>query len=474
MQMKILMTIPFRLKAGRCLLSSSTSKFARFQNSKFGSQIKKAVDAKMEAKQNYSQEGAELRPASHLWRAVAFTAATGLTTFSIASISEYKNTKKSFQDLINDSLAEFKRIYSGRHESKKRMDSLIAALIASNVAVFALWRFSNFNKFMSLFFTNGYASKLLCLPMLLSVFSHSNFLHMFANMYVLNSFSSATLEFLGKEQFLAFYLTGGVFASLISLCVKSFTKSLLPSLGASGAIAALIGYVCIVASDARISILFLPQFQFSAGNALIGILLFEAAMLFVGIFTKFRIFDNAAHLGGLLFGVWYAEKGEEFYRQTFSPKLVNYWKTSGFGNSHNQKNDDTPVIIYDGNKHILTTMDELQQNKKENGYLNNDIEKNYQQIDDNLQKLKFRKQNFDELTKRKHEFKAKNERLESDSEKKLRAMTQQLERRKRWNEYQKEQKEKQKHRKERILEERKRMKMEEEEYEDDQNNIEER
>jgi len=61
-------------------------------------------------------------------------------------------------------------------------------------------------------------------------------------------------------------LSGGVFASLVSLCVKSFTKSLLPSLGASGAIAALIGYVCIVASDAKISIIFLPQFQFSAGS----------------------------------------------------------------------------------------------------------------------------------------------------------------------------------------------------------------
>ena len=35
-----------------------------------------------------------------------------------------------------------------------------------------------------------------------------------------------------------------------------------------------------------------------------GILLFETAMLFVGVFTKFRLFDNAAHLGGLLFGMF--------------------------------------------------------------------------------------------------------------------------------------------------------------------------
>ncbi|CAK5036703.1 unnamed protein product [Meloidogyne enterolobii] len=454
MQMRILMSIPLRMKAARCLLSSSTSKFARFQSGRLGNRLKNAIDTKIEAKQNYTQEGAELRPKSHLWRAVAFTTATGLTAFSIASISEYKNTKKSIQDL-NDVLTEFKRIYFGQQESNKRVDTLIATLIATNVAVFALWRFSKFSKFMSLFFTNGFASKLLCLPMLLSVFSHSHSLHMFANMYVLNSFSNATLQFLGKEEFLAFYLTGGVFASLVSLFVKSFTKSLLPSLGASGAIAALIGYVCIVASDAKISILFLPQFQFSAGNALIGILLFETAMLFVGVFTKFRLFDNAAHLGGLLFGIWYAERGEEFYRQTFAPKLVNYWKISGFGDS--RKRDDTPVIIFDGKKHIHTTMDKLHQNKKEN-----------EQQKDNLQNFEYHKNNIDELKKRIDELREKGERLEADNEKKLRAITQQLMRRKHWDEYQKEKKEKQKHRKERILEERKRMRMEEDEGDEDE------
>uniref|UniRef100_A0A915MCV0 Ubiquinone biosynthesis protein COQ4 homolog, mitochondrial n=1 Tax=Meloidogyne javanica TaxID=6303 RepID=A0A915MCV0_MELJA len=369
--------------AGRCLLSSSTSKFARFQSGRLGNRLKNAIDSKMEAKQNYTQEGAELRPKSHLWRAVAFTAATGLTTFSIASISEYKNTKKSIQDL-NDVLTEFKRIYFGRQESNKRVDTLIATLIATNVA------------------------------------------------------------------FLAFYLSGGVFASLVSLCVKSFTKSLLPSLGASGAIAALIGYVCIVASDAKI-------------NALGGILLFETAMLFVGVFTKFRLFDNAAHLGGLLFGIWYAERGEEFYRQTFAPKLVNYWRISGLGES--TKRDDTPVIIYDGKKHIHTTMDKLHQNKKEN-----DKQK------DDLQNFDYHKNNIDELKNRIDELREKSERLEADNEKKLRAITQQLMRRKHWDEYQKEKKEKQKHRKERILEERKRMRMEEDEGDEDeyQNDREER
>jgi hypothetical protein len=64
---------------GRHHLSSSTIRLARFQNGKFGSRIKKVIDAKIEAKQNYGQN--ELRPASHLLRAVAFTAAVYLLIF---------------------------------------------------------------------------------------------------------------------------------------------------------------------------------------------------------------------------------------------------------------------------------------------------------------------------------------------------------------------------------------------------------
>lgn len=49
----------------------------------------------------------------------------------------------------------------------------------------------------------------LCLPMLLSTFSHYSFFHMAANMYVLWSFSSSAVSMLGREQFMALYLSAG-------------------------------------------------------------------------------------------------------------------------------------------------------------------------------------------------------------------------------------------------------------------------
>lgn len=45
--------------------------------------------------------------------------------------------------------------------------------------------------------------------MILSTFSHFSFFHMAANMYVLWSFSTSAVSMLGREQFVAVYLSAG-------------------------------------------------------------------------------------------------------------------------------------------------------------------------------------------------------------------------------------------------------------------------
>jgi len=45
--------------------------------------------------------------------------------------------------------------------------------------------------------------------MVLSSFSHYSIIHMVTNMYVLWTFSSSIVSLLGREQFLALYLSGG-------------------------------------------------------------------------------------------------------------------------------------------------------------------------------------------------------------------------------------------------------------------------
>lgn len=68
--------------------------------------------------------------------------------------------------------------------------------------------------------------------MVFSMFSHYNVFHLAANMYVLHSFSTLAVSSLGKEQFMAVYLSGGVIANFVSYLYKTVLKTSVVSLGA--------------------------------------------------------------------------------------------------------------------------------------------------------------------------------------------------------------------------------------------------
>lgn len=68
--------------------------------------------------------------------------------------------------------------------------------------------------------------------MVLSTFSHYSMFHIFANMYVLHSFSNAAAQSLGTEQLLGVYLSAGVISSLASYLFKASVGGAGMSLGA--------------------------------------------------------------------------------------------------------------------------------------------------------------------------------------------------------------------------------------------------
>ena len=138
----------------------------------------------------------------------------------------------------------------------------------------------------------------ICLPMILSTFSHNDIIHLAINMFVLFSFARSGVAVLGKEQFLAVYTSAGVFASLVSLTHKVISGSAIPSVGASGAILAIFAIHCLFFPDSRIEIVFLPFLGTSAGYALPGIVLMDS----IGVLRKWRWLDHAAHLGGACMG----------------------------------------------------------------------------------------------------------------------------------------------------------------------------
>ncbi|KAF6726001.1 Presenilins-associated rhomboid-like protein, mitochondrial [Oryzias melastigma] len=196
----------------------------------------------------------------------------------------------------------------------------VTGIIAINTAVLCCWRIPSLQRSMIKYFTSNPASKTRCLPMILSSFSHYSIIHMMANMYVLWTFSSGIVSLLGKEQFLAVYLSAGVISTMVSYVCKTATGRFHPSLGASGAVMAVLAAVCAKVPEAKLGIIFLPMFTFSAGNALKALV----AMDTVGLILGWRLFDHAAHLGGALFGVWYVAYGHKLIWRKREP-LVKLW-----------------------------------------------------------------------------------------------------------------------------------------------------
>lgn len=178
-------------------------------------------------------------------------------------------------------------------------ERVFAPICALNVLVFGLWRVPRLQPTMMKYFCSNPAARAVCWPMLLSTFSHYSMFHIFANMYVLHSFSNAAVQTMGKEQFLGFYLSAGVVASFASHLYKGLAGRAGFSLGASGAIMAILGYVCTQYPETQLSIIFLPMYTFSAGVAIKFIMGIDLAGLLLG----WRYFDHAAHLGGVLFGL---------------------------------------------------------------------------------------------------------------------------------------------------------------------------
>ncbi|XP_046393870.1 presenilins-associated rhomboid-like protein, mitochondrial [Ischnura elegans] len=268
-----------------------------------------------------------------LWKPFIFTVAFSSCSFVGASLWQYENVRdrairiakrpfgwieEKFYGSIKQGSwrREINAWWNGLTEGQR----LFYPICLANCFVFLAWRVPSFQTTMVKYFCSNPCSRVLCWPMLLSTFSHYSALHLVANMYVLHSFSTGAVASLGKEQFLGFYLSAGVISSFTSYLHKVSIASNSLSLGASGAIMAILGYVCTVHPDTKLGIIFLPMYSFSADTAIKVIVALDA----IGVIMGWRFFDHAAHLGGALFGISWALWGNEYVWKKREP-LVRWW-----------------------------------------------------------------------------------------------------------------------------------------------------
>lgn len=141
-----------------------------------------------------------------------------------------------------------------------------------------------------------------------SMFLHAGFLHIIGNMWFLWVFGSRIEDAIGSVKFLFFYLICGVAAALVHFVVN--LGSPMPTVGASGAIAGVMGAFLLMYPRARIDtlifiVIFITRMQLPAALLLIY---WFGLQLVNGLFSVNSTFNQAsvawfAHIGGFLAGM---------------------------------------------------------------------------------------------------------------------------------------------------------------------------
>ncbi len=135
------------------------------------------------------------------------------------------------------------------------------------------------------------------LSLVTSLFLHGSFLHLFGNMLYLWIFGNNIEDFLGPFRFILFYLLSGLGASLVHIAFHP--SSLVPMIGASGAIAGILGAYFLLYPGARVLTLVFVWIQPIPAFFILG-LWFIAQVMNIGIGGGVAWF---AHIGGFLIGI---------------------------------------------------------------------------------------------------------------------------------------------------------------------------
>ncbi len=138
------------------------------------------------------------------------------------------------------------------------------------------------------------------LTLLTSIFMHGGWMHLIGNMMYLIIFADNVEDVFGTKKFILFYLLSGIFASF-SQAFMDFSSEI-PMIGASGAIAGVLGAYLFYFPRAKILVL-VPFFIFFTIRVPASILLiFWFVFQFLNLSNVESSVAWMAHIGGFVFG----------------------------------------------------------------------------------------------------------------------------------------------------------------------------
>jgi membrane associated rhomboid family serine protease len=184
------------------------------------------------------------------------------------------------------------------------------ALISANLLIFLFETQLNAYSLQRFIFTWGLIpGRFLADPftgwlfIITSMFLHGGWLHIVSNMWVLFIFGNNVEASMGGLRYLIFYILAGTAAALLQVYIQP--ASLTPLIGASGAIAGVLGAYLILFPRARIASLVFLFIIFTIVEIPASILL----LLWLGLQVYSGLFSVQgsgiawwAHIGGFIFG----------------------------------------------------------------------------------------------------------------------------------------------------------------------------
>jgi len=146
-----------------------------------------------------------------------------------------------------------------------------------------------------------------------SIFLHAGWFHFLSNMWMLAIFGDAVEDRLGKTRYVILYISGGLTAGLLQAAIVS--TSSIPTIGASGAIAGVLGGYLLLAPRAKVLTL-IPVGFFAPW------LIHVPALFYLGFWFLSQVFAGVnalntpgealssgiawwAHIGGFVLGVMF-------------------------------------------------------------------------------------------------------------------------------------------------------------------------
>jgi hypothetical protein len=151
------------------------------------------------------------------------------------------------------------------------------------------------------------------LPFFSSMFLHGGWLHLIGNMWTLWIFGDNVEERLGRGRYLLLYLGSGLAAGVLHIVTNP--ASTLPTIGASGAVAGVMGTYLRFFPQARIETIVPPFFFWPVFQL--------PAVIFLGWWFLLQFFNGTlslaaaggsfggvawwAHVGGFVYGLWMAQ-----------------------------------------------------------------------------------------------------------------------------------------------------------------------